>query len=133
MLLVLTAGFLTFFGSMGFESTGGIWGSMAALVVIGSFAYSALFIMVSVLLSQPIYFGLFYAFLWEGFIGSIPGSIRLVAVKHYIRSLGADWLAYGPIADYDATSVGASAWVLVIFTVVTFVMGTFLFRDKEFP
>jgi ABC-2 type transport system permease protein len=134
ILLILTAGFLVFFGSLGMEfAVLGIYGPMAVMVVIGSFAYSALFIMVSVLISQPIYFGLFYAFIWEALIGSIEGNIRLLAVKHYVRSLGTDWIQFGGIADYDATSVGGSAWVLLVFAIVTFVIGALLFRDQEFP
>ncbi len=132
MLLIMTAGFLSFFTNVGFEGTGGIYGSFAGLMVIGAFAYSSLFIMVSVLLSKPIYFGLFYAFIWEGFIGSIPGRIRLLAVKHYIRSTGTHWLDHGGIASYDAASIGDAAWTLVVLSVVVFALGAYLFREKEF-
>jgi hypothetical protein len=89
--------------------------------------------MVSVLISKPMYFGLFYAFIWEGFIGSIPGRIQLISVKHYIRSLGSHWLHDGNIAEYEmASSATDAAWVLVIFSLVIFVLGAYLFREKEF-
>jgi ABC-type transport system involved in multi-copper enzyme maturation permease subunit len=132
MLLMLTAGFLAYFGSVGFDDAGGIYGPFAALMVIGAFAYSALFIMVSVLFEKPIYFGLFYAFIWEGFIGSIPGRISMIAVKHYVRSLGTHWMDKGGIVAYDASSASDAAWVLVVFSVVVFAMGAYLFREKEF-
>jgi ABC-2 type transport system permease protein len=134
MLVILTAGFLSFFGGTELDSTAwGIYGSYAGLVVIGSFVYSALFIMVSVLISQPIYFGLFYAFIWETFIGNIPGRMQLLTVKHYVRSIGSEWLDHGGISTYpNATSLGDSAIVLVAFTIAVFVMGAWLFREKEF-
>jgi len=133
MLLMVTAMFLTYFGGIGFEGTSGIYGPFAALVVIGAFAYSALFIMVSVLFNQPIYFGLFYAFIWEVFIGLIPGRMALLTVKHYVRSIGSEWIVFGDISEYEnATSVSGSAIVLTVFILVTFAMGAFLFRDKEF-
>lgn len=133
MLLVVTGGFLSYFGAIGFEDAGGIYGSMAALMVMGSFAYSSLFIMVSVLFSKPIYFGLFYAFIWEGFIASIPGRMQLLSVKHYVRSLGTHWIDHGEISLYErASSVSDAAWVLVIFSIVVFLLGAFLFREKEF-
>ncbi len=133
MLFILTAGYLSYFGSIGIGDAEGIYGSFFALMVIGAFAYSALFIMVSVLFSKPIYFGLFYAFIWETFIGSIPGKISLLTVKHYIRSIGSEWIYYGDISSYpDATSVSDSAIVLTVFIIVTFVIGAFLFREKEF-
>ena len=134
ILLILTSGFLVYFGSLGIDSEAmEVYTGMAAMVVIGSFVYSSLFIMISVLISRPIYFGLFYAFIWEGFIGSIPGNIRLVAVKHYIRSLGEEWISNGDIANYDSSPVSLSVQVLVILLMILFVLGAFIFREKEFP
>jgi ABC-2 type transport system permease protein len=133
MLLVLTVGFLSFFGRLGIDGDAlGIYGAMAALLVIGAFVYSALFMMVSVLIERSIYFGLFYAFIWEGLIGSIPGNIRLLAVKHYVRSIGSSWISFGDISTFDASPAGTSAWVLLVLAVVLFVMGAILFRRKEF-
>jgi ABC-2 type transport system permease protein len=132
MLIILTSGFLTFFGIMGLNDSGEIYGSMAVMVIIGSFVYSSLFIMISVLIGHPIYFGLIYAFIWEGFIGSIPGSLQYLTVKHFVRSLGTDWIDYGIIADYNATSPGNSAAILVIFIIVLIVLGAILFKEKEF-
>lgn len=106
---------------------------MVAMMVIGSFAYSALFILVSVLISHPIYFGLLYAFIWVGYIGSIPGNIRLLAVKHYVRSLGAHWISVGNIAGYNASTPGDAATVLAALTVGLLVVGALVFRQKEFP
>jgi ABC-2 type transport system permease protein len=133
MLIILTSGFLTFFGRMGLDSdTSEIYAGMAAMVVIGSFVYSSLFIMISLLINHPIYFGLVYAFIWEGFIGSIPGSMQYLTVKHFVRSLGTDWISFGTIADYNASSLGESAQVLIIFIIVLLILGAFLFREKEF-
>ncbi|UCC92874.1 MAG: ABC transporter permease subunit [Thermoplasmata archaeon] len=143
MLLILTAGFLAYYGNVDVDEIASkhdldvtameIYGSFAALMVIGAFAYSALFIMVSVLLSKPIYFGLFYAFIWEGFIASIPGRMQLLSVKHYIRSLGSHWIEIGEISVYPrASSVEDAAWVLLIFSIATLILGAYLFREKEF-
>lgn len=134
MLVTLTAGFLSFFGGTEMDSEAwGIYRSMVGLVIIGSFVYSALFIMISVLISQPIFFGLFYAFIWEAFIGSIPGRMQLLTVKHYIRSIGSEWIDYGAISEYpNATSLGDSAIVLTAFVIAVFILGAYLFREKEF-
>ena len=132
MLMIMTAAFLSYFGNVGLDGTGDIYGPFASLMVIGAFAYSALFIMISVLLNKPIFFGLFYAFIWEGFIGSIPGRISWLSIKHYVRSLGSHWIPVGGITDYEGHSVPDAAWILVILSVVVFAMGAFLFREKEF-
>jgi ABC-2 type transport system permease protein len=142
MLLIFTAGFVSFFANVNVGDLASefdlsvtameIFGSFAYLMVIGAFAYSALFIMVSVMFSKPIFFGLFYAFIWEGFIGSIPGRISWLSIKHYIRSLGSEWISVGMISEYDGHSVSDAAWILVILSIVVFVLGAYLFREKEF-
>ncbi len=142
MLVILTAGFLSYYGNISIgdlaselpvEVTAwGVYKSFAALMVIGAFAYSALFIMVSVLFNKPIFFGLFYAFIWEGFIGSIPGRISWLSIKHYIRSLGSHWIPIGDISLYNGHTVSDAAWILVILSVVVFAIGAYLFREKEF-
>jgi ABC-2 type transport system permease protein len=133
MLLIVTAGFLSYYGSIGMDGAGGIYGPFAALMVIGAFAYSALFIMVSVMFSKPIYFGLFYAFIWEAFITTIPGRMQLLSVKHYIRSIGVHWIDKVDTSSYEGISTATdSAWVLVIFSIATLAFGAFIFRDTEF-
>jgi ABC-2 type transport system permease protein len=133
MLMLLTAGFMSYFGNVGMADADGIYGAYASLMVIGAFAYSALFIMISVMLSKPIFFGLFYAFIWEGFIGSIPGRISWLSIKHYLLSMGSHWISRMDLEQTEsAHSVSDSAWILVILSVVVFVLGAWLFREKEF-
>lgn len=135
MILITTAGFLSFFIPLGVNGEAlNLLGDMIGLVVIGSAVYSSLFLMISVILERPIYFGLFFAFIWEGFIGSLPGNIQKIAFKHYIRSIGSKWIEYGGISDYsDATGVGLSFQLLVIVTLLLLIMGCVLFKTKEFP
>lgn len=134
MLMLLTAGFLAYFGNVGLGDADGIYRAFATLMIIGSFAYSALFIMISVLLSKPIYFGLFYAFIWEGFIGSIPGRISWLSIKHYLISMESHWVSIVGLEQVEnAHTVSDSAWILTILSIAVFVLGAYLFREKEFP
>ncbi len=134
MVLITTVGFLSFYIPQGVDSTAvGIYLKVSSLVVIGSVVYSSLFLMVSIILERPIYFGLFFAFIWEGFVGSLPGRIRTVAIKHYIRSMGSKWIKYGGISNYDATKIGDSTVVLAGLTLTLIVFGSVLFKMKEFP
>jgi len=132
--IMTTSSFLIYFGNLGMDSEAlGILFKILLLDAIGVLVYSSLFLMVSVITDKSIYFGLFYAFIWEGFIGSIPGSIRKFAIKHYVRSIGSEWLEYGSITTYEATGVGTSAQVIIIITVSLLILGALLFRYKEFP
>ncbi len=134
MVLITTVGFLSFYLPQGIDSTAlAIYLKMSGLVIIGSTVYSSLFLMVSIILERPIYFGLFFAFIWEGFVGSLPGRIRTVAIKHYIRSIGTKYIQYGGISDYDATNLGVSIGILLGLSVTLILLGSVVFRGKEFP
>jgi ABC-2 type transport system permease protein len=133
MMIVTTAGFIAFFSQQGFTSEATeILLEFLALVTIGSIVYSSLFLAVSVLLKKPVFLGLFYAFVWEGFIGSLPGVIQKVSIKHYLRSLGSHWVDYGDMNGFeDASSVGDSVAVMVILVVAFLVFGAYIFRKEE--
>lgn len=129
---ITTSGFLSFFGPLGVDSASiDIYSSFVGLVFIGSLAYSTLFMLVSLLTSKSIYFGLFYAFIWEGFVGSLPGRIQKVAINHYLKSIGSNWVEY--ISLNNASGLSFSFYLLIGLTLVLLILGCWLFRRKEFP
>ncbi len=134
MWLIVTSGFVTYFGIMGMDLEAlKIYLSVGALVTIGSLVYTSLFLSVSVLISRAIYFGLFYVFIWEGFIGSLPGKIKLLSIRHYIRSIEKDWISYGAVSYYDIASEALLSFeVLIFITAALLILGALLFRRKEF-
>ncbi len=133
MAIVTTAGFLAFFSQQGLDGEAfEVYGEFLVLVTTGSFVYSALFLMAGVLLKKPVFFGLFYAFIWEGFIGSIPGAIQKFSLKHYLRSVGSSWVDQGSISAYDqATDPFVSGAVLLALTASFVLLGAYLFREAE--
>lgn len=133
MAAISSVGMFVFFGQHRLDSDVlELYAEFLALVVIGSFVYSSLFLAISVLFNRPVMVGLFYAFIWEGFIGSLPGAIQSASIKHYLRSVGSGWVDFGSIGRWDeASSVGASAVLLLALTVILLVLGAYLFRDKE--
>jgi ABC-type transport system involved in multi-copper enzyme maturation permease subunit len=134
MVIIVTVGFLSSFGQVGIDGDSlGIYADVCVLSIIGSLVYSSLFLFISLPFKRPLYLGLFYAFIWEGFIGSMPGKIKEIALKHYIRSIGSDWIDFGEISRYNAAGVGYSSQVLVGITIVFLILGIMMFRVKEFP
>jgi len=100
------------------------------LVILGVFVYSALFLLASVVFKRPIYFGLFFAFIWEGFIGSIPGSIQKISISFYLKSIGSKQIEY--IRVIDATSINVSLVIIFASLLILIIMGSLLFKTKEF-
>ena len=133
MTVISSVGMLAFFGQHGVGSDAlEIYLEFVALVVVGSFVYSSLFLAISVLFPKPVMVGLFYAFIWEGFIGSLPGAIQNASIKHYLRSIGSGWVDFGDISRWDqSSSMSGSAALLLSLTVFFLIFGAYLFREKE--
>ncbi len=133
--LILTSGFLTYYGILGMDTEAvGIYVGMGGLVTLGTLVYSSLFVLVSIIMKRALYFGLFYVFIWEGFVGSLPGNIKLVSIRHYLRSIGKELVEHGSISRYgDASGMVTSVQVLFLLTVVLLILGIVLFGEKEFP
>ena len=134
LIIINLIGWLAFFSQKGFSTEAAVLlGAMLGLSIIGSLVYSALFLLMGTMFKRPVYIGLFFAFIWEGFIGSIPGSIGSYTIKHFIRSIGASWLDYGELAFYDSADAGTASLVLIGITIACLAIGALAFRESEYP
>jgi len=115
ILAVITSlGFISFFGQQGIDGEAmSIYITFMGLVILGVFVYSALF-----------------AFIWEGFIGSIPGSIQKISISFYLKSIGSKQIEY--IRVIDATSINVSLVIIFASLLILIIMGSLLFKTKEF-
>ncbi len=57
------------------------------ILPLGALAYAGLFLMVATLLSRPLIFGLFFAFLWESWVPLLPGGFARLSIMAYLRTL----------------------------------------------
>ncbi len=132
MLVITSAGPLTFFALVGIE-TGALdlYVKVCALTIIGSIVYSSLYLTVSLITKRVIFFGLFYAFIWEGFVGFLPGGIGDFTIRHYIRSIGSSWIEHGGLGAYQGSEVFYSFLVLTALTVALVTLGSFLLYVRE--
>lgn len=55
--------------------------------VIGVVSYSALFVLIGLLLKNPIVWGLGYVLIWEGLVAQFFGSVSKLAIRGYTRSI----------------------------------------------
>jgi ABC-2 type transport system permease protein len=73
----------------GLIATGGVTKLAIGLFVgalAGSVMYNAVFVMLSVVTTRAIAFGLLYVLIWEGLLGNLVAGAKLLSVGHY--SLG---------------------------------------------
>jgi ABC-2 type transport system permease protein len=99
-----------------------------ALQYLGVLVYSALFLFIGTLMKQPIYLGLIYIFIWEGFVTSVPGSIGKLTIRHQLQVVGSELTEFG----YWTTGDWAvSMLALVVVTAALVLIGAFVFRQEE--
>lgn len=81
-------------------------------LVAGSFVYSALFLMLSLVTSRALIAGLVYVFVWEGVVNSLFAGTRLLSVRHYTLGI-ADAIVDVPSRVFDAKLGSVSAIALM--------------------
>ncbi len=88
----------------------------------GSAMYNAVFVMISVLTTRAIAFGLVYVLVWEGLLGNLVSGARLLSVGQY--SLGiANAIAHDATGLNAGLSAGTAIVMGAIVTVIALVIG----------
>jgi ABC-2 type transport system permease protein len=62
---------------------------LALAAAVGSVAYSAVFLALSVLTRRPVLLGLLYVLIWEGLLGNLLAGSRLLSVQQYALTIAA--------------------------------------------
>ena len=122
---VLTAGFVAVPELLaGLIATGGAT-KLAIGVFVGALAgsviYNAIFVMLSVVTTRAIAFGLVYVLVWEGLLGNLVSGARLLSAGQY--SLGiANAVAHDATALNAGLSAGTAITMGAIVTAATLVV-----------
>ena len=88
--------------------------AIVASCVLGALAYSSVFLLLSLLTSRALVFGLIYVFIWEGLVTGLFSGTRTLSIREYTLGVG-DLLTAN--SELDARLDGVVA--LVLMAVVT--------------
>jgi ABC-2 type transport system permease protein len=92
--------------------------------LVGAFAYSALFLALSLVTRRPVLFGLLYVLIWEGVLGNLLTGTRMLSVQQYVVAVAAK------VGDTDLLTGRVSVPVSVVMALVFTVGGTVLAVDR---
>lgn len=110
-----------------------VLGAFLLATVLGSAAYGAFFMFLSVLLRKPLAAGLLFGFVWESIVGSIPGNVPMLSIIHYLKSILKGMVPVGPLSGYASDiSVTTAVLVLGAFTLAALVLAMIVFQTSEF-
>jgi ABC-2 type transport system permease protein len=92
--------------------------------VLGSVAYSAIFLALSLLTRRPVLIGLLYVLIWEGILGNLLSGTRLLSVQQYCVAVA------DAVSRSDLLTGTVSVPVAVVMGLVLAVGGTLLAIDR---
>jgi ABC-2 type transport system permease protein len=91
---------------------------------VGALAYSALFLVLSLLTRRPVLIGLIYVVLWEGVLGNVLTGTRALSVQQYVGTV-ADKVSGSPLLQ-GSVSLPVSLGMAAVFVIG----GTILAIDR---
>lgn len=108
--------------------------AVAAGLVAGILAYSAIFVWAGLMTSHAIGFALLYVFLWEGLLSSLLEGVRYLSVRAYATTLmaGIDESGLGALKA-GSIELPAAIVGLVAVSVVFYLMAVVRLRRMDVP
>jgi ABC-2 type transport system permease protein len=98
--------------------------AMAVAAVVGAVAYSALFLLLSLLTRRPVLLGLVYILVWEGLLGRFVSGTRVLSIQQYVTTIA------DKIAPTDILEAQVSPTVSIVMSVLFVVLCTVFAVDR---
>jgi ABC-2 type transport system permease protein len=89
----------------------GIVTGFAIATLVGVFAYTAVFVLLSVATSRALLFGLAYVFIWEGLVTELFSGTRYLSIRQYCLGI-ADLISKVSEDDFQANLGGVEGLML---------------------
>jgi ABC-2 type transport system permease protein len=97
------------------ESEASLIVAFVIAAALGALAYSAAFLLLSLLTSRALIFGLIYVFIWEGIVTGLFSGTRTLSIREYTLGV-ADLLTDNPELDAHLDGVTALGLMAIVTT-----------------
>ncbi len=97
---------------------------LALACTVGSLAYSAVFLALSLLTRRPVLLGLLYVLIWEGVLGNLLAGSRALSIQQYVLTIATE------TSSSDLLRSHVSLPVAVVLSAGFVVGGTLLAIDR---
>jgi ABC-2 type transport system permease protein len=92
--------------------------ALSVAAAVGALAYSALFLLLSLLTRRPVLLGLVYILVWEGLLGRFVSGTRVLSIEQYVITIA------DKIAPTDMLPGKVSLTVAIVMTLIFAIGGT---------
>jgi ABC-2 type transport system permease protein len=94
----------------------------------GTFAYSAIFLLISLVIPRALLVGIIYTFVWESTLGRFLPGLRVVSVRHFVQSVFVGVLDDPSVTVRDPTSARAAVITIVVAGLLSVLLATWRLR-----
>ncbi len=119
-------------GAQGATFPPGFIAAALALVVLGSIAYLAVYLLIGLVTPSAVVVGLVYAFLWEFVLRLFPGHIPQVTLYYYLRTVASALTSGSPFGGYaSVVSLATAVAVLLVVPAAALVLASLVVGQVE--
>ncbi len=109
-----------------------IFFSYILILLMAIATYGAVYFLVSIVISRPLMFGLFFAFIWEMLAPALSERISKITVTHYLQSITYHTVDYGEIQMMaNPSSIAYALTALIGTCIVMLSLSTIIFKHKS--
>jgi ABC-2 type transport system permease protein len=105
-----------------------ILGAIAVSATVAIVAYSALFILLSLLITRALVVGIIYTLVWESLLGRFLPGLRVVSVRHFTQSIFVGVLDDPRVAMENATPTTSAILTLLAVSLASVFLATWRLR-----
>jgi ABC-2 type transport system permease protein len=103
-------------------------GAIVVSASIATIAYTAIFILLSLLVTRALVVGIIYTLVWESLLGRFLPGLRVVSVRHFTQSIYVGIVDDPRITLSHATPTGSAIITLLVISAVSVLLATWRLR-----
>jgi ABC-2 type transport system permease protein len=104
-----------------------LW-AMTVSTSVAVVAYSAIFILISLIISRALVVGIIYSLIWESLLGRFLPGLRIVSVRHFTESIFVNILNDPRVTLKHATPTGSAILTLLLISATSVLLATWRLR-----
>jgi len=106
--------------------------SYMLIIFLAIAAYGAFYLFISLIISRPLMFGLFFAFIWEIIASNISERLSKFTIMHYLKSVSYKLIKYGDAQHVsNPSNFNYSLSILCILCIITVFLSIIIFKQKS--
>lgn len=105
--------------------------AMLAAAAASTLAYSAIFLLISLLVARPLLVALVYSFLWESLLGRFVPGLRYFSIRHFVSSVFVKLVDDPLLTISNPTGLTAALAVLLAASALAIILATWRLKTMS--